>query len=60
MLMLTVVAMFPLYFKAANAGFSAGGGSPEATVSALTRWASWHWVRTDLSVAALAAAIAAL
>lgn len=55
-LMLAVVAMFPMYFKQANAGFVAGLSSTEETRHALARWAAWHWVRAVISLAALVAA----
>jgi hypothetical protein len=58
-LMLIVVAMFPAYFKRANASFVAGFASSDETVSALRDWAAWHWVRTSLSVGALVAAVLA-
>lgn len=45
-LVLIVVAMFPLYFKAANAGFVAGASGADGTRRALSRWAAWHYVRT--------------
>ena len=56
---LSVVAMsmFFVYFRAANASFSAGTAELPAE---LARWAAWHWARTGLSVAALAAAVIAL
>ena len=59
-LMLTTVAMFPVYFKRANAGFVAGQASSDETAHALQRWATWHWVRTAISFGAFAAAVAAM
>lgn len=55
-LMLAVVAMLPLYFHAANAGFASAMRSPEETAAALRRWAAWHRVRTAISCLAFAAA----
>ena len=58
-LMLTTVAMFPLYFKGANARFVEQVSSDD-TARALQRWATWHWVRTAISFGAFAAAAAAM
>lgn len=55
-LMLTTVAMFPLYFKGANARFVAGMASSEETADALRRWAAWHRVRTGIACLAFVAA----
>ena len=59
-LMLSVVAMFPIYFKQANASFLAAPTSPKETARALRRWATYHWLRAGISLGALAAAVAAL
>lgn len=56
-LMLLAVATFFVYFGRANASFTAGVAE---LPSELTRWASWHWLRTALSLGAVAAALAAL
>lgn len=59
-LVLVTVAMFFVYFEAANASFSAAS-LPVADVPAeLARWGTWHAVRTVLSLVALAAGLAAL
>lgn len=55
-LMLTTVAMFPLYFKGANARFVVGMTSPDETAAALRQWAAWHRVRTGISCLAFVAA----
>src|SRR5262249_43233639 len=55
-----VVAMFPLYFQRANASFSAASIPASEVGSELARWAFWHWVRSGLSFAALAASLLAL
>lgn len=57
-LMLTTVAMFPLYFRGANARFSTGLPSPADTADALRQWAAWHRVRTCISCLAFAVAAA--
>jgi hypothetical protein len=51
------LSMFFVYFRAANASFSAGTAELPGE---LARWAAWHWVRTLVSVAALAAALRAI
>jgi Domain of unknown function (DUF1772) len=58
-LIVGAVAMFPLFFKQANAGFLAGGRSNDEMARALRQWARWHWVRTGISLGAFAAAVAA-
>ena len=59
-LMLAAVATFFLYFETANAGFAAGTIPVDAVPAELARWAAWHRARTGISLAALAAALAAL
>ncbi|MFN8058700.1 MAG: hypothetical protein U0Q12_05995 [Vicinamibacterales bacterium] len=56
-LVVTAVALFPLYFEAANARFVAGMTSPEETADALRRWAAWHRARTAISCLAFAASL---
>lgn len=55
-LMLTTVAMFPLYFKGANARFVGGMTSPEETADALRQWTAWHRARTGISLLAFVVA----
>jgi hypothetical protein len=55
-----VLASFPLYFKAANASFAAGSIPAGKVGAELKRWATWHWVRTTLAIAALLFAVIAL
>lgn len=59
LLALTIVAMFPLYFKIVNESFAAGTVALEHVPRELTRWASWHWVRVALATAAFLLAILA-
>jgi hypothetical protein len=59
-LSLVAVALFPLYFKHANARFSAASLPAEALRGELARWARWHRIRSGVSLAALAAALGAL
>jgi hypothetical protein len=51
------LSTFFVYFRAANASFSAGTAELPAE---LDRWAAWHWARTVVSCAALAAGFMAL
>jgi len=57
---LTVVSTFFVYFKKANASFSAATISVDQVSAELARWAKWHWWRTALSFAALTAAVLSL
>ena len=59
-LMLAAVATFFLYFETVNAGFAAGTIPVVAVPAELARWRHGHWARTGISLAALAAALAAL
>jgi hypothetical protein len=52
-------AMFPLYFQAANARFSAAAIAADELPATLAAWAAWHRLRIALSLAALAAALTA-
>jgi hypothetical protein len=56
----TVLAMFPLYFRATNASFVAGTIELQRVADELRRYARWHWVRTALGIAAFATAILAV
>ena len=56
---LLVVSMFFVYFARANAGFSRGTMPAQELRVELDRWAAWHWVRSGLSLIALAAAVLA-
>ena len=57
---LAVVATFFLYFKKANASFTAASLTVDQLPAELVRWARWHWWRTGLSFVALAAAMLSL
>lgn len=59
-LILAAVAMFFVYFEAANASFSAASLPAPELAAELSRWGRWHVVRTVLSLAALAAALLSL
>ena len=56
-LAVVVVSTFFLYFQHANASFTAATLEADALAAELQRWATWHWVRSGLSLAALAAAL---
>jgi len=57
---IAILAGFFVYFKDANARFSAGT-IPAADVPAeLARWARWHWVRTIFALFAFAATLSTL
>ena len=49
-LMLALVAMFPLCFKTPNERFASGGIAPDDVPAALARWAAWHRLRMVASV----------
>jgi Domain of unknown function (DUF1772) len=51
---------YPLFFEATNEAFVRGGLSDSATRSLLDRWATWHWIRTELGVFGFVAALRAL
>ena len=53
---LVIVSMFFAYFGRANASFSLGRMPATELRAELDRWAAWHWVRSGLSLGALAAA----
>jgi len=57
LLMFAVVSMFFVYFEQANASFAAPTIRVDDVATELARWATWHWVRSALSCAALAAAL---
>ena len=59
-LSVAVVSTFFLYFGKANASFSTASLRHDEVAAELTRWATWHWWRTVLSFAALAAAMLSL
>lgn len=59
-IMLVVVATFFVYFGKANASFTSGSVGVGNVVTELARWGTWHWARTGLSFAALAAALLAV
>lgn len=59
-LTLVVLSTYALYFRRANASFAEASITHEALPAELARWASWHWFRTLIGLAALASALLAL
>ena len=59
-LALVVLSTYFLYFQRANAAFAAASIAHAALPAELSRWASWHWFRTGVGLAALASALLAL
>ncbi len=58
-ILVAVVAMFPLYFQRVNVSFAAGSIAAQDLPAELALWARWHWLRTGLSFVALGAALIA-
>lgn len=56
-LSVAAVVTFFLYFQQANATFAAGAIRTDDVALELLRWSRWHWLRTGISCAALAAAL---
>jgi hypothetical protein len=59
-LTVVILSTYFLYFRRANASFAAASITHEDLPAELARWASWHWFRTVVSLAALASALLAL
>jgi hypothetical protein len=60
LIMVAVTSTFFLYFQKANASFAAATLPVDMVAPELIRWATWHWCRTALSFAALAASMRSL
>ncbi len=56
-LVLSMVGVYFLYFKEANAKFAAGGINSDELKAELARWAMWHWLRVGLGIIAFAVAL---
>lgn len=56
-LCLAALAIFFLYFSKANRRFADHSLADERLAGELTRWASWHWLRTLLVIIAFAISI---
>ena len=60
LMMVPVVASFPLYFKRANERFAAASIAPDEVAAELARWSKWHQARTSAALVALIQAMGAL
>ncbi len=60
LLAVAAIALYPLYFRNANAGFATATIRPADVPTELARWASWQWVRTGIGVGAFVAALLAV
>jgi len=60
LLTLIALAFYPLYFRGVNASFAAATISAADVPDALARWASWHWMRTGVGIAAFVAGLLAV
>ncbi|AUX32045.1 MULTISPECIES: DUF1772 domain-containing protein [Sorangium] len=56
----SLVAVYFLYFRRANAGFAAASPGPSGLAAELSRWARWHWVRVGLGLFGFAFSLLAL
>jgi hypothetical protein len=56
LLVTAAASLFFVYFRDANASFSAASVEPGRLAAELGRWAWWHWLRTAIAGAALVAA----
>ena len=54
------LATFFLYFERTNKSFATASIEVNEVAAELTRWSTWHWARTAISVAAFAASLLAL
>lgn len=59
-LSLVVLAMFPLYFQRANESFESAKVAASVLPAVLARYATWHWLRTLIGIAAFTAAAVGL
>lgn len=58
-LCVSALIIFFLYFKKANASFADHSLANDALAGELKKWATWHWIRTVIIIAALIASVAA-
>jgi len=56
----SMVGLYFLYFKRANASFAAASLSADELSTELNLWAEWHWARVVIGVAAFVAALLGL
>ncbi|MBI3769578.1 MAG: DUF1772 domain-containing protein [Deltaproteobacteria bacterium] len=60
LLVVGVLALYPIYFRAVNASFVAGTIDGAGVAAELARWSVWQWLRVAMGVGALIAAVAAV
>ena len=60
LLVVVVLAVFPIYFQRANTSFAAGTIAISQIAEELRRWSHWHWFRTMIALLAFISAVAAL
>ena len=56
----TMIGIYFLYFKTANAKFAVGKISADDLKDELNRWEKWHWVRVIVGIVAFAASLIGL
>ena len=56
-LSVSMMGIYLIYFKQANAKFAEGRIRADELAAELGRWARWHWVRVIIGVIAFAAAL---
>lgn len=57
---LVMLAIYFGFFKGANDSFKTGSVGIDGLSEALVKWASWHWLRVGLGVAAFTASLLVL
>lgn len=60
LLMLSILGIYFLYFKAANESFATGSVGVAGLAAELRRWWIWQWIRTVIALLAFALSILAL
>ena len=60
LLVFGVLALYPIYFRAANGRFVAGTIDAAGVAAELARWSSWQELRVAMGIGALVAAVVAL
>lgn len=59
-LVLLILGIYFVYFKAANASFETGSVGLDGLPAELQRWANWHWLRTVIGTTAFFLSLLAL
>ena len=60
LLVLLILGIYFLYFKAANESFATGSVGVDGLASELRSWSTWHWIRTVMAMVAFGSATLAL